>query len=311
MTITRTAGDQRRTTRADQRRPMTSRGSRPQPARMAAPPQSGLPGPEAGLLQISHGGEATGAPPALTPFLPAFPDHRAPQHVVAVVSGGLDSTTLAYWLASRGIRLTLLSVDYGQRHRKEISFARRTAAALHAAHHVADLGQAGRLLGGCALTDPAAEVPDGHYTAESMRATVVPNRNALMLDIAVGLAIAAGADAVAVGAHAGDHAIYPDCRPEFLDAYQRMVTVANDGFLPEGFVVLAPFIRADKAGIAALAARLGVPVTETWSCYRGGTVHCGSCGTCVERREAFGLAGLDDPTVYGERRGGEPGVPDL
>jgi 7-cyano-7-deazaguanine synthase len=237
------------------------------------------------------------------PFRPGYPGDRVPRHVVVVLSGGLDSTTLAYWLASRGAALTLLTVDYGQRHRKEICFARRTAAVLQAAHHVADLSFISPLAGGSALTAPAAEIPDGHYTAESMRATVVPNRNALMLDLAVGLAITVGADAVAFGAHAGDHAIYPDCRPEFLAAYQQMAAVANDGFLPEGFTVTAPFLEASKAAIAGLAARLGVPVTGTWSCYRGGPAHCGTCGTCVERREAFDLAGLDDPTAYA----GHPG----
>jgi 7-cyano-7-deazaguanine synthase len=221
-----------------------------------------------------------------------------PRHVVAVVSGGVDSTTLAYWLDAHGARLTLLSFDYGQRHRVELNFARATAAALAADHRVVDLTDVGRLLGGSALTDPAVDAPDGHYTHESMRATVVPNRNAIMLDIAVGLAIAAGAGAVAYGAHAGDHPIYPDCRPEFLDAFGRMTATANEGFLPCGFAVLAPFADMSKADIVALGARLGLPFAQTWSCYRGGAQHCGTCGTCTERREAFALAGVPDPTEY-------------
>jgi 7-cyano-7-deazaguanine synthase len=215
-----------------------------------------------------------------------------------VLSGGLDSTTLAYWLASQGARLTLLSVDYGQRHGKELLFAARTAVALGAEHHVADLRRTGQLLGGSALTSPAVQVPDGHYTDESMRATVVPNRNALLLDLATGLAVSTGAGAVAYGAHAGDRAVYPDCRPEFVAAYQQMARTANAGFLPGGFTVLAPFIAMTKADIATLAARLGVPVGQTWSCYRGGDAHCGTCGTCTERREAFTVAGVDDPTYY-------------
>jgi 7-cyano-7-deazaguanine synthase len=206
--------------------------------------------------------------------------------------------TLAYWLASHGTRLTLLSVDYGQRHGKELLFAARTAAALGAVHHVADLRLAGQLLGGSALTSAAVPVPDGHYTDESMRAMVVPNRNALLLDLATGLAVSTGAGAVAYGAHAGDHAVYPDCRPEFVAAYQHMALTANAGFLPGGFTVLAPFIAMTKADIASLAARLGVPVDQTWSCYRGGDAHCGTCGTCTERREAFALAGINDPTAY-------------
>jgi 7-cyano-7-deazaguanine synthase len=221
-----------------------------------------------------------------------------PPHVVVVFSGGLDSTTLAYWLASQGARLTLLSVDYGQRHGKELESARRTAATLGATHHMADLRAAGRLLGGSALTSHEVTVPDGHYTDASMRATVVPNRNALLLDLATGLAITAGAGAVAYGAHGGDHAVYPDCRPEFVAAYQQMTRIANAGFLPAGFTVLAPFAAMTKADIASLAAQLGVPAGQTWSCYRGGDLHCGTCGTCTERREAFALAGLDDPTSY-------------
>ena len=228
----------------------------------------------------------------------AGPSCAVPSHVIVIFSGGLDSTTLAYWLTGQGARLTLLSVDYGQRHGRELLFARRTAAALGAVHYVADLRPVGQLLGGSALTSREVQVPDGHYTDASMRATVVPNRNALLLDLATGLAITAGAGAVAYGAHSGDYAVYPDCRPEFVAAYQQMVRIANAGFLTDEFGVLAPFISMTKADIASLAARLGVPVGQTWSCYRGGDVHCGTCGTCTERREAFTLAGVDDPTAY-------------
>jgi 7-cyano-7-deazaguanine synthase len=226
------------------------------------------------------------------------PSCAVPAHVVVIFSGGLDSTTLAYWLASQGARLTLLSVDYGQRHARELACARRIAAGLRAVHHVADLRAAGELLGGSALTSRAVQVPDGHYTDASMRTTVVPNRNALLLDLATGLAVSSGAGAVAYGAHSGDHAIYPDCRPEFVAAYQQMARIANAGFLPADFTVLAPFISMTKAGIVSLAAQLGVPAGQTWSCYRGGDAHCGTCGTCTERREAFAAAGIADPVLY-------------
>ncbi|MEV6849241.1 7-cyano-7-deazaguanine synthase QueC [Actinoplanes sp. NPDC051411] len=220
------------------------------------------------------------------------------RHAVAVVSGGLDSTTLAYWLRQHTDELTLLSVDYGQRHARELQFAQATAAALGVAHHVVDMTSAGALLGGSALTDAAVDVPDGHYTDASMAATVVPNRNALLLDLAVGLATTIRADAVAFGAHSGDHAIYPDCRPEFLDAYRTMALIAGAGFLVDDFQVLAPFLTVTKTDIVALAARLHVPMENTWSCYRGGDVHCGTCGTCTERREAFTDARVPDPTTY-------------
>jgi 7-cyano-7-deazaguanine synthase len=136
-----------------------------------------------------------------------------------------------------------------------------------------------------------------------MRATVVPNRNAIMLDVAVARAVAVGAGAVAFGAHAGDHPIHPDCRPAFMQAYQQMALLANEGFTPPGFAVLAPFLAASKADIVTLGDRLGVPFADTWSCYRGGETHCGTCGTCVERREAFVMAGVADPTGYARSRG--------
>lgn len=224
-------------------------------------------------------------------------------HAVVIVSGGMDSAVLAYLLHRSGAALTLLSFDYGQRHRIELRYARRTAEALAAQHHVVDLTGILPLLSGSALTDATVEVPDGHYTDASMRATVAPHRNAIMLDIAVARAVATQADAVAFGAHAGDHPIYPDCRPAFLHAYERMALVANDGFAVSGFRVLAPFIGLSKAEIAALGAQLDVPFADTWSCYKGGSVHCGMCGTCVERREAFELAGVSDPTVYGNGSG--------
>lgn len=224
-------------------------------------------------------------------------------HAVTIISGGLDSTVLAYLLHRSGAKLTLLSFDYGQRHRAELTYARRTAEALKAEHHVVDLTGLLTLLTGSALTDNSVDVPDGHYTDAAMRATVVPNRNAIMLDVAVARAVSAGADAVAFGAHAGDHPIYPDCRPAFLRAFEQMAVTANEGFAHPQFRVLAPFIDLAKSDIAALGAQLGVPLADTWSCYKGGAVHCGTCGTCVERREAFEVAGVVDPTVYGPSTG--------
>jgi 7-cyano-7-deazaguanine synthase len=224
--------------------------------------------------------------------------HPPPRQVVVIVSGGLDSTVLAYWFATRDSELRLLSFDYGQRHRIELEHAAEIAGLLHCPHEIVDLSAIGRLLTGSALTDADVAVPDGHYTDESMRATVVPNRNAIMLDIAVAVAIAHGADAVAFGAHAGDHAIYPDCRPEFVDSFARSARIANEGLLADGFTVLAPFLGYTKTQIVRIGEALAVPFERTWSCYRGEAVHCGTCGTCTERREAFAQAGIADPTVY-------------
>ncbi len=223
---------------------------------------------------------------------------KPPGHAVVIASGGLDSTTVAYWLASLGSRVTLLSFDYGQRHRKELDYARAVGELLDASHEVVDLTSVGRLLGGSALTDTAVQVPDGHYSDQSMRATVVPNRNMIMLSVAVGVAVAAGADAVAFGAHAGDHPIYPDCRGEFFDQFAETARAATDGFHVEGFDLIAPFLALTKADIVTVGGQVGVPFERTWSCYKGGRVHCGTCGTCIERREAFEVAGVEDPTEY-------------
>jgi 7-cyano-7-deazaguanine synthase len=218
---------------------------------------------------------------------------------VAIVSGGMDSVTLAYQRRSEDDGdLVLVSVDYGQRHVRELQSAARAAGRLDAEHVIVDLRSVTALLIGSALTDRTVDVPEGHYAAESMRATVVPNRNAMMLDVATAIAVARKAAGVWTGVHAGDHAIYPDCRPEFIAAYDVMARLANEGFADPEFHVYAPFVHMTKADIAALGAELGVPFGDTWSCYQGGAVHCGRCGTCVERREAFDLAGVPDPTLY-------------
>jgi 7-cyano-7-deazaguanine synthase len=216
-----------------------------------------------------------------------------------VASGGLDSSVLVHHLRDDGWRLRIVSFDYGQRHAVELEHARRLAASIDARHDVVDLRAVGALLSGSALTDPGVEVPDGHYTDESMRATVVANRNAIFTMIATGVAVADGAHAVALGIHAGDHTVYPDCRPAFVAAAEHLARVANEGFVPHDFTVLAPFLGWSKADIVRRGAELGVPFDETWSCYKGGLTHCGTCGTCVERREAFERAGVADPTAYG------------
>ncbi len=211
-------------------------------------------------------------------------------------SGGMDSTTLAAHYFGLGYDLLLLSFDYGQRHARELEAARTIAAHYGAEHHVVDLTAVGALMPGSALTDRTVDVPEGHYAAESMRATVVPNRNAIMANVAAGIASARGALVVALGIHAGDHAVYPDCRPAFLDALQASVRAALDGFPTP--IVEAPFLHLSKTDIARASVRLDAPVRLSWSCYKGGAAHCGRCGTCVERHEAFVDAGLVDPTRY-------------
>lgn len=214
---------------------------------------------------------------------------------IVVCSGGLDSVSLAHRIAAEHELLALISFDYGQRHRKELDHAAECAARLGVPHEIIDISAVGRHLSGSALTD-TIDVPDGHYAEDTMKVTVVPNRNAIMLAIAFGVAAARNADAVAVAVHGGDHFIYPDCRPGFIDAFQVMQDAALDGYA--AVRLYAPYVNASKSDIVADGARHGTPFERTWSCYKGGERHCGRCGTCVERREAFHLAGVNDPTDY-------------
>ena len=216
---------------------------------------------------------------------------------LVVCSGGLDSVTLAYKVAKEHTLSALLSFNYGQRHKKEVEFAAQCAKDLGAPHHIIDISSYGGLLTGSALTDDV-EVPDGHYAEETMKITVVPNRNAIMLTMAYGLATAMKLDAVAAAFHGGDHFIYPDCRPEFANAFSHMQDYALDGYA--NIKLYTPYITVPKDAIAADGAKLNVPFEKTWSCYKGGEIHCGRCGTCVERREAFDLAGVNDPTIYAD-----------
>jgi len=216
---------------------------------------------------------------------------------IVICSGGLDSVSLAHRVAADHDLAALLSFDYGQRHVKEVEHAAACAARLGVPHRVVDIRQIGAALSGSALTDNVA-VPDGHYAEETMKITIVPNRNAIMLAVAFGMAAAEKADAVAAAMHGGDHFIYPDCRPGFMEAFQAMQDAALDGYAQVR--LHTPYIDGSKADIVADGARRGVPFAETWSCYKGGEIHCGRCGTCVERREAFHLAGVADPTDYAD-----------
>ncbi|MDV4169848.1 7-cyano-7-deazaguanine synthase QueC [Rhodovulum sp. FJ3] len=215
---------------------------------------------------------------------------------VVVCSGGLDSVTLAHVVADTRDLTRLVSFDYGQRHAKELEFAARAATRLGVPHDVIDMRGIGAVLTGSALTQDDVDVPDGHYAEETMRITVVPNRNAIMLTVAYGIAAAHGDNAVATAVHGGDHFIYPDCRPEFTRAFEVMQNHALDGYA--NVSLFTPFVDIPKADIVTIGARHNVPFGETWSCYKGGENHCGRCGTCVERREAFAIAGVDDPTTY-------------
>ncbi len=187
-----------------------------------------------------------------------------------------------------------MSFDYGSKHNhREIPLAAWQAARLGVRHEVIALDFVNRLFASD-LLQSGGDIPDGHYDEENMKRTVVPFRNGIMLAIACGLAESRGAEALVIAAHGGDHAIYPDCREPFM---QAMADAMRQGTYA-GVELLRPFIDCDKTEIVRRGTALGVDFAHTWSCYKGGEIHCGTCGTCVERREAFIRAGVTDPTVY-------------
>lgn len=214
---------------------------------------------------------------------------------LVICSGGLDSVTLAYKVAKEHTLTRLVSFDYGQRHKKELDYARIHAEKLGVPHQIIDISAVGKALTGSALTDNV-DVPDGHYASDNMKITIVPNRNAIMLTIAYGVACSNEDEAVATAVHGGDHFIYPDCRPAFLESFAAMQDKALEDYA--SVKLLTPYAEKTKTDIAADAAKYGVPIEQTWSCYKGGDIHCGRCGTCVERQEAFAEAGVSDPTEY-------------
>lgn len=203
---------------------------------------------------------------------------------ICVLSGGMDSTTLLYHLLNLGDEVEAVSFDYGQRHKKELSFASRVCERLGIPHQIVDISNIVGLLGGSALTSSEVEVPEGHYEDESMKATVVPNRNMIMLAIATGYAVFKKFDRIATAVHAGDHAIYPDCRPKFIGCMRSIMSVANH----EVVDLYAPYLFKTKTEICVEGLSFGIDYeNDTWSCYKGGEEHCGVCGTCVERDEAL------------------------
>jgi 7-cyano-7-deazaguanine synthase len=214
--------------------------------------------------------------------------------VVVLCSGGMDSVTALHWAGREHTVVAALSFDYGAKHNaREIPCATHQAAQLGVRHEIIVLDFVGRLFASNLLQSGGA-IPDGHYEAATMKQTVVPFRNAIMLSIACGMAESAEAEGLVIAAHGGDHAIYPDCREDFMQAMSEAMRLGTYA----GVKLLRPFIAMNKGRIVSEGARLGVDFARTWSCYKGGAIHCGTCGTCVERREAFMQAGIADPTVY-------------
>lgn len=209
-----------------------------------------------------------------------------------VLSGGMDSVTMLHDYADR-IALAV-NFNYGSNHNaREAECARTNCAALGVELVEIDLAFMGRYFKSSLLEGPDA-IPEGSYADENMRSTVVPFRNGIMLAVAAGLAESRGLSTVMLANHAGDHTIYPDCRPEFVEAMDRAISAGTF----EGLRLWAPYTMMTKGQIAARGREIGVDYSKTYSCYKGGKKHCGRCGTCVERREALAEAGIPDPTIY-------------
>ena len=213
---------------------------------------------------------------------------------ILIYSGGLDSTTMLYEYRER-IAMAI-SFDYGSNHNsKEIKCADIHCERLGITHVVIPLDFMRRYFRS-SLLDGAEAIPEGHYEDDNMRSTVVPFRNGIMLSVAVGMAESNELQYVMMANHGGDHTIYPDCRPEFVDAFDAAAQAGTFN----GVRLLSPYVNMTKADIARRGKQLGIDYSETWSCYKGGDVHCGRCGTCIERREALAEAGIEDHTVYEE-----------
>jgi 7-cyano-7-deazaguanine synthase len=224
---------------------------------------------------------------------------------VVLVSGGMDSVTALYHTADRFDLVAAVSFNYGAKHNeREIPFAAVHCRKLGIRHEVISLAFIDQLFESDLLKS-GGEIPEGHYEELTMRQTVVPFRNGIMMAIVAGFAESIGAQGLVIAAHSGDHAIYPDCREDFMKSMGEAIRLGTY----ERIEVIRPFIAMNKAQIAKRGFEIGVDFSQTWSCYKGGDVHCGKCGTCVERREAFLVAGIKDPTVY-EQAGPLPGKPD-
>ena len=213
---------------------------------------------------------------------------------VLILSGGVDSTTLLYDEQER-IALAV-TFDYGSKHNaREIPFAQMHCEQLDIPHIVIPLSFMAKYFKS-SLLEGGEDIPEGHYADENMKSTVVPFRNGIMLSIAVGIAESNGLRYVMMANHGGDHTIYPDCTPQFVDAFDAAATAGT--FVKVG--LRSPYTNMTKADIARRGKALGIDYSTTWSCYKGGEKHCGRCGTCVERREAFAEAGIEDSTEYDE-----------
>ncbi len=215
------------------------------------------------------------------------------EKAVVIYSGGMDSFTILNKAYKEGYELYALTFDYGQKHSKEIAYATRVCEELGINHRIIDITAINQLLQSSSLTS-SIEIPEGHYADDNMKSTMVPNRNMILLSLAIGYAIDIGASKVFYGAHSGDHAIYPDCRPEFVHAMNNVAKIANY----EPVEIVTPYLSGDKITILKDGLAMGLDYGKSWTCYNGREKACGKCGSCVERLEAFELNNAADPLEY-------------
>lgn len=220
----------------------------------------------------------------------------AARRTVVIYSGGMDSYTVLHRALREGLDVHALSFDYGQRHARELEVAERVCRQLGVPHQVVDIRAIHGLIDNSALTDASRALPEGDYGEENLSATVVPNRNMILLALAIAKAVNIGAGRVDYGAHGGDHVLYPDCRPEFVEAMNAVAGIANF----EAVEIHAPYLHATKTQILAEGLAMGLDYIDTWTCYRGEALACGRCGSCRERLAAFAAHGVNDPIAYAE-----------
>ncbi|MCE9684275.1 7-cyano-7-deazaguanine synthase QueC [Halomonas alkalisoli] len=216
---------------------------------------------------------------------------------VVIYSGGMDSYTVLHRALREGLAVHALSFDYGQRHARELEVAAHVCRELDVPHQVVDIRAIHGLIDNSALTDASRDMPDGDYASDNLSATVVPNRNMILLSLAIAKAVNIGAGRVDYGAHGGDHVLYPDCRPEFVERMNAVAGIANF----EPVRIHAPYLGSTKADILADGLAMGLDYADTWTCYLGQELACGRCGSCRERLAAFAANGATDPLGYLQR----------
>lgn len=229
-----------------------------------------------------------------------------PQNAVVLLSGGLDSVTCLYWAKANYANVTAVSFNYGQRHNSELNAAKKIAATAQVNHRIIDIDLA--QLGGSALTDVSLVVPDAKQTDfsdnqhnDSIPITYVPARNTIFLSYALALAEVTQSNAIVIGVNAVDYSGYPDCRPEYIAAFEKMANLATKaGVMGNHLHIATPLLHLSKAEIIKLGVSLGVDYALTVSCYRADSEGraCGHCDSCYLRQQGFLQAEIDDPTIY-------------